>query len=288
MDRIIVRHGRYHHTGVDAIVNAANETLLGGGGVDGAIHRAAGPRLLAECRALGGCPTGQAKITSGLSSEGPLRYPHGRAGLARRRARRGGAARQLPSGKSDLAVTHGIRTIAFPAISCGVYGYPVPEAARIAIDTTAAFLDEDRTLTQVIFACFGEAVFSRFRRRPRVAGQPETEDAQRSRSAQIAAGDIDVIGPWAIAARLADRPHRGTEQCTGRARTDQARRRAQDLVTSPWASLRRELLRFRRAASTRPPLLPPVRRCDPPSSRPRSCGRSCRRCRSCAVRCRRR
>ena len=161
-DRIEIRAADITTLDVDAIVNAANETLLGGGGVDGAIHRAAGPELLTECRTLGGCPTGQAKITRGyrlkarhvIHTPGPV----WRGGAQ-------GEAELLASCYREslkLAVAHGIRAIAFPAISCGIYGYPIPEAARIAIGTVRRFLEKNDTPSQVIFACFGAAVLRAF------------------------------------------------------------------------------------------------------------------------------
>ena len=162
MHRIVVRAADITTLDVDAIVNAANESLLGGGGVDGAIHRAAGPELLAECRTLHGCPTGQAKITRGyrlkarhvIHTVGPVWH----GGTRNEPALLASCYRESLA----LAVTHHLRTIAFPAISCGVYGYPIPDAARIAIDTTTAFLTADDSLTQVIFACFGQDVLQAF------------------------------------------------------------------------------------------------------------------------------
>jgi O-acetyl-ADP-ribose deacetylase (regulator of RNase III) len=162
MQRIIVQQAEITTLNVDAIVNAANQSLLGGGGVDGAIHRAAGPDLLSECRTLGGCPTGEARITKGyrlparhvIHAVGP-RYRDGKHGEPDLLA---GCYRN----SLELAVVHNVRTIAFPAISCGIYGYPIPDAARIAVGTVRDFLDADRTIQQVIFACFGSEVLDAF------------------------------------------------------------------------------------------------------------------------------
>jgi len=142
---------------VDAIVNAANRTLLGGGGVDGAIHRAAGPELIAACRPLGGCETGEAKITPGFRLK--ARYVIHTVGPVWE----GGGANEeklLASAYSNslaLAETNGLRSIAFPAISTGVYGFPGDRAAEIAVDTLSAQLRGNPHFERVVLCCFGQA-----------------------------------------------------------------------------------------------------------------------------------
>ena len=157
LNRIQVVEGDITKQTVDAIVNAANTTLLGGGGVDGAIHRAAGPELLAECRTLGGCATGQAKLTKGygLSAKWVIHT----VGPVWRDGRHGEDELLASCYRSSLAlaVRHGIRTIAFPSISTGAYGFPMERAARIAVREAKQFLEQNPTIQQVRLVCFGPA-----------------------------------------------------------------------------------------------------------------------------------
>src|SRR6266403_4614358 len=164
MGNIEIVRGDITKLDVDAIVNAANTTLLGGGGVDGAIHRAAGPELVVECRTIGGCRPGEAKITCGynlparfiIHTVGPVWSGGGR-----------GEAEVLAScyrNSLQLAVENGIKTIAFPAISCGAYRFPVSEAAQIAVETTRKFLANNDKMDKVIFVVMNDEILEAYRR----------------------------------------------------------------------------------------------------------------------------
>jgi len=158
--RIEIIEGDITKQRVDAIVNAANTSLLGGGGVDGAIHRAAGPELLQETRTLGGCPTGEARVSKGyrlpakwvIHTVGPLW---------------GGGSRNEDNllascyrNSFNAAKEKGVKTLAFPSISTGAYGFPLERATEIALRETREFLTSDKTLTKVVFVCFGEKVLT--------------------------------------------------------------------------------------------------------------------------------
>jgi O-acetyl-ADP-ribose deacetylase len=155
LNRLAVVEGNITRQAVEAIVNAANTTLLGGGGVDGAIHRAAGPELLAECRTLGGCATGEAKITNGYKL--PAQWVIHTVGPVWRDGKHGEDELLASCYRSCFALVerHGIKTVAFPSISTGAYGFPMDRAARIAVREAKQFLERNRSVEQVTLVCFG-------------------------------------------------------------------------------------------------------------------------------------
>ena len=161
--KIDITRGDITKLDVDAIVNAANTALLGGGGVDGAIHRAAGTQLLAECRTLTGCLQGQAKITRGYRL--PARFVIHTVGPVWRGGKDGEAETLANCYRNSLqvAVENRIKTIAFPAISCGAYGYPIQQAALIAVKTTREFLANDKNLEKVIFVLWSDDIYEAYR-----------------------------------------------------------------------------------------------------------------------------
>jgi O-acetyl-ADP-ribose deacetylase (regulator of RNase III) len=163
-ERIVAVQGDITHQRVDAIVNAANTRLLGGGGVDGAIHGAAGPRLLEECRKLGGCPAGEARITKGYNL--PAKWVIHTVGPVWHGGKHGEDELLASCYRNSLALAaeHGIKTIAFPCISTGVYGFPYDRAAKIAVEEVRKFLEGSTSIEKVIFVCFLQRDYECFAR----------------------------------------------------------------------------------------------------------------------------
>jgi O-acetyl-ADP-ribose deacetylase (regulator of RNase III) len=162
-ERIQIVEGDITKQEVDAIVNAANTSLLGGGGVDGAIHRAAGPELLEETRKIGGCPTGEARVSKGyklpaqwvIHTVGPIWAGGGK----NEENLLANCYRNSLMAAQDL----GVKTVAFPSISTGAYGFPLERATEIAMEETKRFLETDEIIERVVFVCFGETVFNTYR-----------------------------------------------------------------------------------------------------------------------------
>jgi O-acetyl-ADP-ribose deacetylase (regulator of RNase III) len=163
-ERVQIVEGDITKQEVDAIVNAANTSLLGGGGVDGAIHRAAGPELLEETRKIGGCPTGESRVSKGYRL--PAKWvihtvgPVWAGGHKNEEERLAGCYRNSFNAARDL----GVRTIAFPSISTGAYRFPLERATEIAMEETKRFLETDKTLTRVVFVCFGREVYNTYQK----------------------------------------------------------------------------------------------------------------------------
>jgi O-acetyl-ADP-ribose deacetylase len=161
-DRLAIIQGDITTQQVDAIVNAANNSLLGGGGVDGAIHRAAGPKLLDECRTLGGCPTGAAKISGGYNL--PVRYVIHTVGPVWYGGNNGEPEQLARCYRSvfDIVGQHDIRTVAFPSISTGVYGYPIDQACRVALHEIKAALERLESIEKVVLVCFSRSAYDTY------------------------------------------------------------------------------------------------------------------------------
>ena len=163
IDKIELHKGDITKLEVDAIVNAANTTLLGGGGVDGAIHRTAGPGLLEECRTLNGCPTGEAKITKGYNL--PAKYVIHTVGPVWNGGKYNEDEFLANCYRNSLKLTieNGIKTIAFPAISTGVYHFPLECAVKVAVEEVRNFLKENNSIEKIIFICFDDKTFESYK-----------------------------------------------------------------------------------------------------------------------------